>query len=167
MKVNMIFARSRNGVIGADNALPWHSPTDMKRFRELTVGGCVVMGGKTWDSLPDRLRPLPYRTNVVLTSRPPKCRSLDGACSTAKFDAILPWCELTMQPIWIIGGASIYKQFLEAGLVTDIYETVIGADFEGDAYAPDIPPEFNIVSSSTTPAWVEPFSLTFNHFAKS
>jgi dihydrofolate reductase len=68
--VNLIWAQARGGVIGAAGRLPWHLPEDLKLFREATAGSTVVMGRHTWESLPERFRPLPGRTNVVLTSDP-------------------------------------------------------------------------------------------------
>ena len=70
MSVQLIWAQARDRVIGADGKLPWRLPEDMALFRELTTGGTVVMGRRTWESLPERFRPLPGRTNVVLTSDP-------------------------------------------------------------------------------------------------
>ena len=66
-RIHLIFARAANGVIGANNQLPWHLPEDMAFFKQKTSGGTVVMGRKTWDSLPVRFRPLPGRHNVVVT----------------------------------------------------------------------------------------------------
>ena len=67
MKLQLIFARSANGVIGKNGALPWHLPEDMAHFKQKTLGRPVIMGRKTWDSLPPRFRPLPGRTNIVVT----------------------------------------------------------------------------------------------------
>ena len=67
MRIALVAAVARGGVIGRDNAIPWRIPEDLARFRALTMGHAVVMGRKTWDSLPDRFRPLPGRRNVVLT----------------------------------------------------------------------------------------------------
>ena len=67
MAIQLIYARAANGVIGKDNTMPWHLPEDMAHFKELTRGCAVIMGRKTWDSLPPRFRPLPGRTNIVIT----------------------------------------------------------------------------------------------------
>ena len=66
-RINLIFARAANGVIGKDNAMPWHLPEDLAHFKRQTQGCPVVMGRKTWDSLPPRFRPLPGRSNIVIT----------------------------------------------------------------------------------------------------
>lgn len=67
MAIQLIYARAANGVIGKDNTMPWHLPEDMAHFKELTRGCAVIMGRKTWDSLPARFRPLPGRSNIVVT----------------------------------------------------------------------------------------------------
>ena len=67
MRIHLIYARARNGVIGRNNTLPWHLPEDMAHFKATTAGCPVVMGRKTWDSLPPKFRPLPGRTNLVVT----------------------------------------------------------------------------------------------------
>ena len=67
MAIQLIYARAANGVIGKDNTMPWHLPEDMAHFKDLTRGSAVIMGRKTWDSLPARFRPLPGRTNIVVT----------------------------------------------------------------------------------------------------
>lgn len=66
-RINLIFARAANGVIGVNNTIPWHLPEDMAHFKQQTAGAPVVMGRKTWDSLPPRFRPLPGRRNIVVT----------------------------------------------------------------------------------------------------
>ena len=70
MHIALIYARAANGVIGKDGTMPWHLPEDLAHFKQLTQGSPVVMGRKTWDSLPARFRPLPGRTNVVVTRQP-------------------------------------------------------------------------------------------------
>ena len=70
MPLNLIFARARNGVIGRNNTLPWHLPEDLAHFKRHTLGCPVIMGRKTWDSLPPKFRPLPGRLNVVVTRQP-------------------------------------------------------------------------------------------------
>ena len=84
MPLHLIYARAANGVIGQNNALPWHLPEDMARFKQLTQGCPVVMGRKTWDSLPPRFRPLPGRTKNLLLALPTRalCREeCAGLCA--------------------------------------------------------------------------------------
>jgi dihydrofolate reductase len=66
-RINLLYARAANGVIGANGTIPWHLPEDMAHFKQQTAGAPVVMGRKTWDSLPPRFRPLPGRQNIVVT----------------------------------------------------------------------------------------------------
>ena len=96
MTLSLIWAQARNGVIGADGALPWRLPEDLALFRELTTGSTVVMGRRTWESLPERFRPLPGRTNVVLTSDPGW--SADGARTAASVEQALAEHE----SLWVI-----------------------------------------------------------------
>ena len=131
MQINMIFARAANGVIGNDNTIPWHLPEDMARFRQLTQGHPVIMGRKTWDSLPPRFRPLPGRTNIVITRQ--KSWSAEGALVASSLNDAIARCDGAAEA-WVIGGAQIYA---EAEAIADRVEvTEIAQDFEGDAYAP-------------------------------
>ena len=133
MQVNMIFARSSNGVIGNNNAMPWHLPEDLAHFKKLTLGHPVIMGRKTWDSLPPRFRPLPGRTNVVVT------RQTDwqatGAQPAGNLNDALALCDASAE-VWIIGGAQIYAQ--AEPLASRIEVTHIDKDFSGDAFAPTL-----------------------------
>ena len=132
-KINLIYARAANGVIGKDNAMPWHLPEDLAHFKRLTQGWPVIMGRKTWDSLPARFRPLPGRTNVVIT------RQLDwqapGAQPAASLADALGQCSLS-EEVWVIGGAQIYAQ--AEPLAERIEVTEIARDFDGDAFAPTL-----------------------------
>ena len=137
-RLNLIFARAANGVIGKDNALPWHLPEDMAHFKRMTAGAPVVMGRKTWDSLPPRFRPLPGRRNIVVT------RQADweaaGAERAGSLAAALSLCAASsdevaaVSDVWVIGGAQIYAE--AAPLARRAVVTEIERDFEGDAWAP-------------------------------
>ena len=133
MNINMIFARSANGVIGNNNALPWHLPEDLVHFKKLTLGCPVIMGRKTWESLPTRFRPLPGRTNVVIT------RQADWQAAGAQSAGSLTDALAICQPagdVWIIGGAQIYAQALP--LAHRIEVTHIDKTYDGDAFAPTL-----------------------------
>lgn len=135
MKINLIWAQAHHRVIGKDGKMPWHLPEDLAHFKRVTLGHPVIMGRKTWDSLPPRFRPLPGRINIVI-SRAEDCLSdqVDSALQTAtSLEAAL---ELTRDypEVWIIGGAQIYAQALP--LANKAVVTHIDADFEGDAFAP-------------------------------
>lgn len=136
-RINMIYARAANGVIGKDNAMPWHLPEDSARFKRLTQGWPVIMGRKTWDSLPPRFRPLPGRTNVVITRQPDWLAA--GALPVASLADALALCSQS-QEVWIMGGAQIYAQ--AQPLAERIEVTEIAQDFEGDAFAPPLGSEW-------------------------
>ena len=133
MNINMIFARSANGVIGNNNALPWHLPEDLAHFKKLTLGCPVIMGRKTWESLPPRFRPLPGRTNVVITRQADWYAA--GAQSAGSLTDALAICKAASD-VWIIGGAQIYAQ--AEPFASRIEVTQIDKHFEGDALAPTL-----------------------------
>ncbi|TXT35640.1 MAG: dihydrofolate reductase [Comamonadaceae bacterium] len=141
MQLKLIFARAANGVIGHNNTLPWHLPEDMAHFKRSTLGCPVIMGRKTWDSLPPKFRPLPGRLNVVVTRQ--TCWSANGAVVAHSIEAACAACPPD-STAWVIGGAEIYAQALplaSAAVVTDIE-----ASFEGDAFAPQFGPEWQEIS---------------------
>jgi dihydrofolate reductase len=121
--IALVVAAARNGVIGKGGAIPWRLPEDMRRFKALTLGHTVVMGRKTWDSLPAKNRPLPGRRNLVVT-RDPAWRA-DGAEAMALDDA------LAGGEAFVIGGAEIYRAALP--LADRIELTEVQGDFDGDA----------------------------------
>ena len=134
MPIHLIYARSANGVIGANNTLPWHLPEDLAHFKRTTMGSPVIMGRKTWDSLPPKFRPLPGRQNLVLTRQ--AAWQAPGAVrvgSVAEARALFP----EGSDAWVIGGAEVYAQALP--LADSVVVTEIEADFDGDAFAPDVP----------------------------
>ena len=138
MKLNLIFARARNGVIGRGNALPWHLPEDLAHFKRSTLGCPVIMGRKTWDSLPPKFRPLPGRLNVVVTRQTDW--QADGAVVAHSIQAACNACPVG-STAWVIGGAELYQQALP--LANTAVVTEIDADFEGDAFAPQFGPEWH------------------------
>lgn len=132
-RVNLILARAANGVIGKNNALPWHLPEDMAHFRTLTSGAPVIMGRKTWDSLPPRYRPLPNRINIVVTRQ--EDWSAPGAERVSGFPEAIALCEQQRAPeVWVIGGAQIYQA--AEPLASRAIVTEIDREFDGDAFAP-------------------------------
>lgn len=141
MKLNLILARARNGVIGKQNALPWHLPEDMAHFKRTTLGCPVIMGRKTWDSLPVKFRPLPGRLNVVVTRQPDW--SADGAVVVNSLEAACAACPIE-STAWVIGGADLYAQAL--ALASSAVVTELDADFDGDAFAPCFGPEWHEVA---------------------
>jgi len=129
--IGLIWAQSRNGVIGRDGELPWHVPEDMARFRALTNGATVVMGRRTWESLPPKFRPLPGRRNVVLSRDP--AYDAPGAEVGATLASALAVAD---GECWVIGGAAVYRDAMTHAdrlAITDI-----DGDYGGDVYAPEI-----------------------------
>jgi dihydrofolate reductase len=131
--IGLVWAQSANGVIGRDGALPWHLPEDMAHFRSLTAGSTVLMGRRTWESLPPRFRPLPGRRNLVL-SRTPQ----DGV---ETFPGLEQALAAVSGDVWVIGGAAVYRAALP--LADRIVVTELREHFEGDTHAPDVgrPPD--------------------------
>ena len=134
-RINLIYAKAANGVIGRDGVMPWHLPEDLAHFKQLTHGCPVIMGRKTWDSLPARFRPLPGRTNIVITRNGDW--HADGATRAESLEKALVRAG-EVPDIWIIGGAQIYAQAEPLAVRAEVTE--IAQDFEGDAYAPSLGP---------------------------
>jgi dihydrofolate reductase len=129
----MIAAVARNGVIGKANDLPWHLPDDMKYFMLTTKGHHVVMGRKNYESLPEKFRPLPNRTSIVVTKQ--KNYNAPGCVIVNQLEAGVKLAEKNgEQELFIIGGAEIYK--LGMPLADRLYLTEIDAEIEGDTFFP-------------------------------
>ena len=132
MQLHLIFARSKNGVIGVDGGLPWHLPEDLAHFKRCTLGCPVIMGRKTWDSLPAKFRPLPGRANVVVT-RQTDWHS-EGALRADSIAQAIAQCG-DAPAAWVIGGAQLYA--LALPLADTAVVTEIDTDVAGDAFAPN------------------------------
>jgi len=163
MQLNLIFARARNGVIGANNTLPWHLPEDMAHFKRTTLGCPVIMGRKTWDSLPPRFRPLPGRLNIVVT-RQADWRA-EGALVAHSIEQACALCPPD-DTAWVIGGAELYAQalpFAQQAVVTEL-----DADFAGDAFAPTFGADWHAVEREAHVSSAGlPFSfVTYHHAIK-
>ena len=141
MALHLIFARAANGVIGRNGTLPWHLPEDLAHFKRTTLGCPVIMGRKTWDSLPPKFRPLPGRANIVVTRQ--RGWQAEGAQSAASIPEALTFCPPD-RDAWVIGGAEIYAQALP--LARTAVVTEIDADFDGDAFAPQFGPDWVEIS---------------------
>jgi dihydrofolate reductase len=131
--LSLIVARARNGVIGNAGAIPWRLPTDLRRFKALTMGKPVLMGRKTWDSLPQK--PLPGRANLVLT-RDGAFRAAGAWTFSATPAALAAARAMTGLEICVIGGAALYGETL--ALADRIYLTEVDSAPVGDAFFPDI-----------------------------
>lgn len=145
MRINLIYARARNGVIGANNSLPWHLPQDLAHFKRQTAGAPVIMGRKTWDSLPARFKPLPGRINIVVTRK--RDWHSDGALGADSLDWALA-VAASQQPrpadVWVIGGAQLFAAALP--LADRVVVTELDQDFAGDVFAPILDDEWREVS---------------------
>jgi dihydrofolate reductase len=131
----LVLAKADNGVIGASGAIPWRIPEDMKRFKALTIGKPVVMGRKTWDSIPKK--PLPGRTNIVITRD--KGWTAEGAVTVHSLDeALVRARNENPSEIAVIGGAEVYKAALP--LATRVELTEIHVDATGDTHLPRFDP---------------------------
>jgi dihydrofolate reductase len=142
-KVGLIWAQSTSGVIGRGGAIPWRLPEDQARFKELTMGHTVVMGRRTWESLPAKVRPLPGRRNVVLTRQTDFMA--EGAMVVQSLEA-----ALTDSDTWVVGGEEIYSLAMPRASRCEVTEVDI--DFsrdEGDVLAPVL----NGTWAETTGGW--------------
>jgi len=141
MQIKLIWAQAQERVIGKDGKMPWHLPEDLAHFKRTTQGSPVIMGRKTWDSLPAAYRPLPGRLNIII-SRDRSTReklSQNGCQSFQNLHESLSFCEQTgAQEVWIIGGAQIYQQALP--LAHQVHITHIHAAYIGDTFAPALDP---------------------------
>ena len=137
MTISIIVAISENNIIGKDNTLIWHLPADMKYFKEKTTGHCVITGRKNYESIPAKFRPLPNRTNMVITRQ--KDYSAPGAIVFSSIEeAIEKAKQMGDAEVFIIGGAEIYKQSMH--LADKLYVTKIHHLFNGDVSFPEINP---------------------------
>lgn len=135
MNISLIAAISENSCIGKNGELPWHIPEDLAHFKELTLNHSVIMGRKTWESLPERFRPLPNRTNIVIT-RQANYVVPSGVLVYGSLSEMLQHHQ--HDELFIIGGAEIYAQSLPLGqklYITHVHQTV-----DGDTFFPLIDP---------------------------
>lgn len=133
MSLSIIAAIAQNGVIGLNNALPWHLPEDLKRFKALTMGHHIIMGRNTYESLG---RLLPGRTTVIVT-RNPDYQAPPGALLAGSLRDAIDLCAGDDEP-FMIGGAQLYQEAL--ALSDKLYMTWIANDYQGDAYFPQFDP---------------------------
>lgn len=132
--ISIIVAIAQNNAIGKDNQLLWHIPADLKRFKALTTSHTIVMGKRTFESLP--LRPLPNRRSVVITDI--EGEQIDGCVMAYSIENAIEKMDSDKEN-FIIGGGSVYRQFMP--LADKLYLTIVKKDFEADTFYPDI--DFN------------------------
>lgn len=149
-EIAAIWAQTRDGVIGHNGTMPWHVPEDFAHFKAQTTGHPVIMGRRTWESFPDAFRPLPGRTNIVITADPERIEgagALSGATGTevvvvssygqaVAAAAQAPGAELT----WVIGGGRLYRDALTDAHrpVTRAVVSVLDLELDGDTHAPEL-----------------------------
>lgn len=131
MSLTLVVARAANGCIGKDGKLPWHIPEDLKHFRECTMGKTVLMGRKTWESLPPKYKPLPGRKNVVL-SRGTNLQTPGAAVFHDLKDAL---AASKNESVCVIGGAELFRLCLPRANAIEL--TQIHTDYEGDTFFPE------------------------------
>ncbi len=135
MRLSLIVAMDKNELIGVNGRIPWHLPDDMKWFRQQTLGKPVIMGRKTFESIPDRFRPLPGRHNIVLSRH--NDYEAEGVTAVHSIEAALAAAG-DVAEIVVIGGAELYAQVLPQA--DRLYLTLIDAEFVGDVHFPEIDP---------------------------
>jgi dihydrofolate reductase len=131
-QIGLIWAQTTAGVIGRDGGIPWRIPEDTAHFVAVTMGCPVVMGRKTWDSLPARFRPLSGRRNIVVTRQPDW--AADGATRAGSLQDAMQMS--TGDQVWIMGGGQLYAAAMP--LADRLVVTEIDADIDGDSFAPAI-----------------------------
>jgi dihydrofolate reductase len=139
--VSLIVACDENGVIGNGNEIPWHIPEDLKLFKEITSKHIVVMGRKTWDSIPDKYKPLPDRFNIVISKNPIdfskyknyKKSTFHVTSVTDAVDAALFIAD-DQKDVFIIGGATVYDEVMNRDLVSKAYVSIVKGTHKGDKF---------------------------------
>ena len=132
--ISIIVAIAENYAIGKNNELLWHIPEDMKRFKEITLGHKVIMGRKTYESLPRR--PLRERTNIVISDIPGE--RYEGCLMAYSMEEALRHCT-SREECFVIGGGTVYRQFMP--LADKLYITWVHKSFDADTFYPEIDPK--------------------------
>jgi dihydrofolate reductase len=152
MTLGVVWAQAAGGVIGRNGTLPWHLPEDLAHFRALTAGATVIMGRRTWQSLPPRFRPLPGRHNIVISSDP---ACAEGATVVPSLAAALAAVDgtsgTTETSAWVIGGGAVYRTALPHATTAVITE--IDALIDGDTHAPVLDDGWRLVSADPEHGW--------------
>ena len=154
--IGLIWAQTTSGVIGKDGDMPWHLPEDLKHFNKVTSGHPVIMGRKTWESFPDKYRPLPNRTNIVITRQEGwgNTPGAEGAVVVNSLDTALLESQFAPghESVWILGGGEIFEQ--AADLATAAVVTTIDVDTDGDTFAPTLDEKWTFESVVPIDGWL-------------
>lgn len=154
--ITIIVATDRNNGIGYNNSLLAHIPGDLRRFKDITMGHCLIMGKKTWESLPNK--PLTGRKNIVLTDNELDC--FNCAETARSIDEALSLCDPGRE-IFIMGGGSVYRQFLP--LADRLMVTHIHWEYQADTFFPEISPDEWYVSEQEDYLSEEPSEISFSY----
>lgn len=156
--IGMIWAQTPDRVIGRDGTMPWHLPEDLAHFKARTLGHPVIMGRRTWESFPARFRPLPGRTNIVVSrtlaataEEDPHDARTAGAVVVPDFGAALAAADEAdgLDLVWVIGGATLYEQALDVATLAEV--TVIDTDADGDTHAPALDARWRLTRADPKP----------------
>ncbi|MEG9249122.1 dihydrofolate reductase [Arthrobacter sp. Soc17.1.1.1] len=150
--VGMIWAQTESGVIGRDGGIPWHVPEDMAHFKATTTGHPVIMGRRTWESFPSKSRPLPDRTNIVVSR---SGADLPGAVVVGSLDAAFEAAQAApgSEEIWVIGGGRVYADAMERA--NAVLVTVVESDAQGDTVAPPLGTDWALAALTPESGWLE------------
>ncbi|MCQ1955340.1 dihydrofolate reductase [Arthrobacter sp. zg-Y826] len=153
--IGMVWAQTVDGVIGRDGGMPWHLPEDMAHFKATTAGHPVIMGRRTWESFPAAYRPLPGRTNIVVSSSAAlHAEAADsGAVVVGSLEDALAVARTSPgnEEIWIIGGAQLYEAAVPVANTAVV--TVIDMETEGDTFAPALGQDWTFSAVSPAADW--------------
>lgn len=149
--VGMIWVQTLDGVIGNHGDLPWYLPEDLKHFKDTTINHPVIMGRITWDSIPEKNRPLPNRTNIVITRNEDLIAELNEIPNVIAVNEVAEALKVASdaegaEEVWVIGGASIFDLTVESANVAEI-TFIRSEDYEGDTFAPNLGDEWSVSNS--------------------
>ena len=166
MIVSLIVAVSENKVIGKDNDLVWHLPADMRFFKDTTKGHFVIMGRRNYESIPHRYRPLPHRTNVIVTRQDDY--KAEGCLIVNSVEAAIELAQKAgdKEP-FVIGGGQIYKYAIEKNLVDRVYLTKVHTEIDGDTYFDDLDGSWKLLNTEFHPSDEKhTYAFTFQTFER-
>ncbi|WP_424976775.1 dihydrofolate reductase [Labedella endophytica] len=146
--LGLVWAQAHAGVIGRNGGMPWHVPEDLAHFKAVTLGAAVVMGRRTWESFPERFRPLPGRRNIVLTRD--ASWSADGAERATSLDDAL--ALVGDADAWVIGGGSLYAEAISRADVIELTDLDLAVD--GDTIAPPIGADWSETHREPADGWI-------------
>ncbi|MGZ0711195.1 dihydrofolate reductase (plasmid) [Coraliomargarita sp. W4R53] len=133
-RIGLVWAEAAHGVIGAEGGMPWHVPEDLAHFKAVTLGAPVIMGRRTWDSLPEHFRPLSGRSNIVVTRN--AAWSADGAETASSLDDALTSAERdSPEWVWVIGGGGLFVESIARASRLEVTE--LNLEVAGDTFAPE------------------------------